>query len=99
MCSSGQIKSYYLPALVEQLREVNEQVRQTNAKYRKEMLERKRLHNMVQELKGNIRVFMRCRSGLRSFFVASCFVNIKILCNAGLPLRRRSNSSDRTPCA
>merc|ERR1719223_1218421 len=25
------------------------------------MTERKRLHNMVQELKGNIRVFMRCR--------------------------------------
>lgn len=30
-------------------------------KYRKEMTERKKLHNMIQELKGNIRVFMRCR--------------------------------------
>ena len=30
-------------------------------KYTHEMKERKRLHNLVQELKGNIRVFMRCR--------------------------------------
>jgi hypothetical protein len=30
-----------------------------NARYRKEMAERKRLHNVVQELKGNIRVYMR----------------------------------------
>lgn len=30
-------------------------------RYKKEMIERKKLHNMVQELKGNIRVFMRCR--------------------------------------
>ncbi len=28
-------------------------------RYRKEMFERKKLHNLVQELKGNIRVFMR----------------------------------------
>lgn len=32
-----------------------------NQRYRREMSERKRLHNLVQELKGNIRVFMRCR--------------------------------------
>jgi kinesin family protein C2/C3 len=30
-------------------------------RYNKEMMERKRLHNEVQELKGNIRVYMRCR--------------------------------------
>ena len=30
-------------------------------RYKREMAERKRLHNLVQELKGNIRVFMRCR--------------------------------------
>jgi hypothetical protein len=30
-------------------------------KYRKEVAERKRLHNVVQELKGNIRVFARSR--------------------------------------
>ena len=28
-------------------------------RFRKETIERKRLHNMVQELKGNIRVYMR----------------------------------------
>ena len=32
-----------------------------NSRYQKEMIERKKLHNMVQELKGNIRVFLRCR--------------------------------------
>jgi kinesin family protein C2/C3 len=32
-----------------------------NRKYKKEMSERKRLHNVIQELKGNIRVFLRCR--------------------------------------
>jgi kinesin family protein C2/C3 len=32
-----------------------------NNKYLREMSERKRLHNLVQELKGNIRVYMRCR--------------------------------------
>lgn len=30
-------------------------------RYRKEVAERKKLHNMVQELKGNIRVYMRAR--------------------------------------
>jgi hypothetical protein len=29
------------------------------------MTERKKLHNIVQELKGNIRVFMRCRPPTR----------------------------------
>ena len=31
------------------------------SKYKKEMTERKKLHNLIQELKGNIRVYMRCR--------------------------------------
>ena len=30
-------------------------------KYKKEMNERKKLHNQLQELKGNIRVYMRVR--------------------------------------
>lgn len=30
-------------------------------RYRKETADRKKLHNIIQELKGNIRVFMRCR--------------------------------------
>ena len=32
-----------------------------NKKYLREMNERKKLHNLVQELKGNIRVYLRCR--------------------------------------
>jgi kinesin family protein C2/C3 len=43
------------------LRDVMGQLSTANARYRKEMAERKRLHNLVQELKGNIRVFLRCR--------------------------------------
>lgn len=35
------------------------------AKYKKEVAERKRLFNLVQELRGNIRVFLRCRPLLR----------------------------------
>eukprot|EP01035_Chromulina_nebulosa_P031597 gene31597-42136_t len=61
----AQIKSFYLPSLLAQLREASELVTKTNLKYRREMLERKRLHNLVQELKGNIRVFMRCRPPTR----------------------------------
>lgn len=47
--------------LVNKLKDVNEEIKVATMKYRREMLERKRLHNVVQELKGNIRVFMRCR--------------------------------------
>lgn len=35
------------------------------SRYRREMAERKKLHNMIQELKGNIRVYMRCRPPTR----------------------------------
>lgn len=38
-----------------------EQLSIAQDKYRKEVTERKRLHNVVQELKGNIRVFARSR--------------------------------------
>jgi kinesin family member C2/C3 len=40
---------------------MGEEMKMINQRYRREMQERKRLHNLVQELKGNIRVFMRCR--------------------------------------
>jgi kinesin family protein C2/C3 len=43
------------------LREVTNALTVANTRYRKEMAERKKLHNLVQELKGNIRVFLRCR--------------------------------------
>jgi len=48
-------------ALMRRLRGVDEQMNTINNRYKREMQERKRLHNLVQELKGNIRVFMRCR--------------------------------------
>lgn len=40
---------------------MGEEIKATELKYRREMQERKKLHNLVQELKGNIRVYMRCR--------------------------------------
>lgn len=55
------IKTYLSSTIITRLQTVNEEMKVINGKYRKEMLERKRLHNLVQELKGNIRVFMRCR--------------------------------------
>lgn len=48
-------------ALKSKLKSVNDALKEATARYKKEMTERKKLHNMVQELKGNIRVYMRCR--------------------------------------
>ena len=38
---------------------VQSEIIAVTSKYRKEMLERKKLHNIIQDLKGNIRVFLR----------------------------------------
>lgn len=43
------------------IQSIQEELATATQKYRREMGERKRLHNLVQELKGNIRVYMRCR--------------------------------------
>jgi len=51
--------------LIGRLKSVQREMASTNEKYMKEMLERKKLHNIIQELKGNIRVYMRCRPPLR----------------------------------
>jgi len=48
-------------ALLGRLGGMQEQLDTALTRYRKEMQERKKLHNIIQELKGNIRVFMRCR--------------------------------------
>ncbi len=48
-------------ALMSKLRAVSEEVQTMTVRYKKELAERKRLHNLVQELKGNIRVYLRCR--------------------------------------
>ena len=47
--------------LIAKMKGVEVQYVQIMAKYKKELEERKKLHNIIQELKGNIRVFMRCR--------------------------------------
>lgn len=38
---------------------VQSEIIAVTSKYRKEMMERKKLHNIIQDLKGNIRVFLR----------------------------------------
>jgi hypothetical protein len=43
------------------LRGANKDFLVLKERFVREMLERRRLHNIVSELKGNIRVFMRCR--------------------------------------
>lgn len=55
------IKSQIGGALVGKLNYLQEQLKVINGRYLKELAERKKLHNAMQELKGNIRVFMRCR--------------------------------------
>lgn len=57
----AQLKSLFSSSLMEGIKGAQNEVVNMRNKYLKEMVERKRLHNMVQELKGNIRVFMRCR--------------------------------------
>jgi kinesin family protein C2/C3 len=47
------------------LQALGDELALATTRYRKEMAERKKLHNMIQELKGNIRVFMRCRPPTR----------------------------------
>lgn len=55
------LKSYFTAGIVGKLQGVIDESTEINKKYRREITERKRLHNLVQELKGNIRVFTRCR--------------------------------------
>jgi hypothetical protein len=47
------------------VQDLGEELAMATTRYRKEMLERKKLHNIIQELKGNIRVYMRCRPPTR----------------------------------
>jgi kinesin family protein C2/C3 len=50
---------------VDLAQDLGEELAIATTRYRKEMLERKKLHNIIQELKGNIRVYMRCRPPTR----------------------------------
>lgn len=56
---SQTIVTQYKPILANKLKTIGEELALATTRYRKEMIERKKLHNMVQELKGNIRVYMR----------------------------------------
>jgi hypothetical protein len=55
------LRSTMSAGLLTRIRRLEDETKASNDKYLKEMAERKKLHNLVQELKGNIRVFMRCR--------------------------------------
>lgn len=55
------IKASFGGALLGKIKAVNDDLAFMTAKYNKEFEERKKLHNVIQELKGNIRVYMRCR--------------------------------------
>lgn len=48
-------------ALMQQCGSMAQEVQEAKRKYHKELAERKRLHNLVQELRGNIRVYCRVR--------------------------------------
>ena len=49
------------PALVTRCNDYKAQFAQMTNKVKEGVAERKRLHNVIQELKGNIRVYLRCR--------------------------------------
>lgn len=56
-----EVSSHFGSSLMKRLKGADKKLVDITLKWKKEMAERKRLHNVVQELKGNIRVFMRCR--------------------------------------
>jgi kinesin family protein C1 len=62
--NQGQSKAQDFAALEDQLRQAREQTALVEEKLRNEEIIRRRLHNQVQELKGNIRVFCRVRPTL-----------------------------------
>ncbi|KAK7235278.1 microtubule motor protein [Aureococcus anophagefferens] len=47
--------------ILSRVRSTERELAETTRKYKRELGERKRLHNLVQELRGNIRVFCRVR--------------------------------------
>lgn len=49
------------PSLITRCQEYQSRYMEMGAKVKEGVLERKRLHNVIQELKGNIRVYLRCR--------------------------------------
>ena len=57
----GTLKAQIDGRLIARLKQQDAEMKEVMERYKKELLERKKLHNIIQELKGNIRVFLRCR--------------------------------------
>lgn len=58
---------------------VGDQVKDITAKYRSEVQRRKLLFNQLQELRGNIRVFLRCRKDERASCILSFPTSIELM--------------------
>ena len=59
------MKSQLSGGLLGRVKALLKELNTANEKFNKEYQERKKLHNIIQELKGNIRVYMRCRPPLK----------------------------------
>ena len=57
----GALKTQIDGRLIARLKQQDAEMKEIMDRYKRELSERKKLHNIIQELKGNIRVFLRCR--------------------------------------
>mmetsp|Transcript_24427 Transcript_24427/g.35895 ORF Transcript_24427/g.35895 Transcript_24427/m.35895 type:complete len:507 (-) Transcript_24427:905-2425(-) len=57
----SEFSTTFTNGILGKLTKLDAMVGEVSKKYRKELSERKRLHNVIQELKGNIRVYLRAR--------------------------------------
>lgn len=55
------LRSQFSQPIIFKLKSVDSMIQEYKRKYKRELVERKKLHNIIQELKGNIRVYLRCR--------------------------------------
>ena len=55
------LRSQFAQPIVFKLKNVDTMISEYKRKYKRELVERKKLHNIIQELKGNIRVYLRVR--------------------------------------
>jgi len=74
-------------------------VEDANTRYRHELRERRRLHNALMELRGNIRVFCRVRPLLPTETSNECTVTFPTTYNVFIPKRASITQSDKVCCA
>ncbi|CAM9148410.1 unnamed protein product [Ectocarpus fasciculatus] len=55
------LRSQFAQPVIFKLKSIDATIQEYKRKYKRELVERKKLHNVIQELKGNIRVYLRCR--------------------------------------